>query len=43
VVCTVDKSDKGLAAGLIVRTLIGDREISEIWLALTNGPDGGAS
>jgi hypothetical protein len=40
VVRTVDKSDKGLAAGLVVRTLIGEQEISEIWLTPANGPDG---
>jgi len=34
VVRTVDKSDQGLAAGLILRTQIGEREISEVWLAL---------
>jgi hypothetical protein len=38
VVRTVDKSDKGLAAGLVVRTLMGEREISEIWLAPADGP-----
>jgi hypothetical protein len=30
---TLDKSDKGSAAGLVVRTLMGEREISEIWQA----------
>jgi hypothetical protein len=38
VVGTVDKCDRGLASGLIVRTLIGEREISEIWLTPANGP-----
>jgi hypothetical protein len=30
----VDKSEQGLAAGLILRTQIGEREISEVWLEL---------
>jgi hypothetical protein len=38
VVRTVDKSAKGLAAGVIVRTLIGEREISEIWLTPADEP-----
>jgi hypothetical protein len=39
VVRTVDKSDQGLAAALILRTEIGEREISEVWLALVPESD----
>jgi hypothetical protein len=43
VVGTVDHSAHGLAAGLVVRTAIGEREISEVWLTLAAEPpcDGG--
>jgi hypothetical protein len=34
VVRTVDKSAEGLARSLILRTQIGEREISEVWLEL---------
>jgi hypothetical protein len=34
VIRTVDRSTQGLAAGLVLRTQIGEREISEVWLAL---------
>jgi hypothetical protein len=34
VVRIVDKSEQGLAAGLVLRTQIGEREISEVWLEL---------
>jgi len=30
----VDESEQGLAAGLILRTQIGEREINEVWLTL---------
>jgi hypothetical protein len=43
VVRIVDKRAKGLAAGVVLRTLVGEREISEIWLALANKPDGDSS
>ncbi len=41
VVRTVDHSRHRLAAGLILRTAIGEQEISEVWLALADDPDGG--
>jgi hypothetical protein len=41
VVGTVDNSDQGLAAGLILRTEIGEREVSEVWLALDPEPGDG--
>jgi hypothetical protein len=34
----VDNSACGLAAGLVLRTRIGDREIPEVWLAPADGP-----
>jgi hypothetical protein len=40
VVRTVDKGDRALAAGLVVRTLLGEREISEIWLTPAEEPAG---
>jgi hypothetical protein len=40
VVRTVDHSAHGLAAGLVLRTDIGEREISEVWLALADETDG---
>jgi hypothetical protein len=40
VVGRVDHSDRGLAAGLIVRTPLGEWEISEVWLALADEPGG---
>jgi hypothetical protein len=42
VVRIVDHSAYGLAAGLILRTEHGEREISEVWLALAEEPVGGA-
>jgi hypothetical protein len=33
VVRRVDHGAEGVAAGVVVRTLIGEREISEVWLA----------
>jgi hypothetical protein len=39
VVRVVDKSDQGLAAALILRTEIGEREISEVWLARVSDSD----
>ena len=41
VVRVVDRSDQGLAAGLLLRTEVGEAEISEVWLALADGPEGG--
>jgi len=32
----VDHSGQGLATGLVVRTLLGEPEISEVWLALAD-------
>jgi len=32
VVRVVDRGDEGLPAGLVLRTPLGDREISEVWL-----------
>ncbi len=37
VIRLVDKSNQGLASGLILRTKIGRWEISEVWLALADG------
>lgn len=36
VVGIVDKTGHGLAAGVIVQTSLGEREIPEIWLALAD-------
>ncbi len=41
VVGVANPSAHGLATGLILRTALGDHEISEVWLALAEGPDGG--
>jgi hypothetical protein len=38
VVRIVDHSGHGLAAGLVVRTALGEQEISEVWLALADEP-----
>jgi hypothetical protein len=38
VVCITDHSSQGLAAGVVVRTKIGEAEISEVWLALADEP-----
>jgi hypothetical protein len=38
VVRVVDHSGHGLAAGLVLRTAIGEQEISEVWLALVDEP-----
>jgi hypothetical protein len=38
VVRVVDKSQLGLAAGLVVRTGLGEREIPEVWLAVADEP-----
>jgi hypothetical protein len=38
VVGLVNHSGHGLATGLILRTAVGDREISEVWLALAEEP-----
>ncbi len=37
VVRVVDKSDRGLAADLLVRTRLGGQVIPEVWLALADG------
>jgi hypothetical protein len=42
VVRIVDHSDHGLATGFVLRTALGEREISEVWLALAEEPVGGA-
>jgi hypothetical protein len=39
VVGLVDHSECGLAAGLVLRTRIGEREIPEVWLALADEPE----
>jgi hypothetical protein len=40
VVRTVDHSASGLATGLVLRTALGEREISEVWLARADDPSG---
>jgi hypothetical protein len=40
VVRVVDKSQQALPAGVVVRTLLGEREINEVWLALPRGQEG---
>ena len=42
VVRTVDHSAHGLAAGLVLRTGIGELEIHEVWMALADEAEGGA-
>ncbi len=44
VVRTVDHSNHGLAAGVVLRTAVGEAEIPEVWLAVTDQAqtDGGA-
>jgi hypothetical protein len=37
----VDKSRYGLATGLLLDTAMGQREISEVWLALADEPEHG--
>jgi hypothetical protein len=43
VVRLVDNSAYGLGAGLILRTELGEREISEVWLALAEESEPSAS
>jgi hypothetical protein len=43
VVGYVDRSDRGLAANIVLRTRIGEREIPEVWLALADEPENAAS
>jgi hypothetical protein len=43
VVGIVDHSDQGLARGLVLHTELGEREICEVWLALADEPEDGAS
>jgi hypothetical protein len=38
VVRIVDHSDLGLATGVVVRTALGEQEISEVWLTLVDAP-----
>jgi hypothetical protein len=38
VVGLVGRTDQGLAANLVLRTRIGEREIPEVWLALADEP-----
>jgi hypothetical protein len=38
-----DRTDQGLAAGIVLRTDLGEQEISEIWLALADEPENGTS
>jgi hypothetical protein len=40
---TVDHRASGLAAGLVLRTALGEREVSEVWLALDDEPEGGGT
>jgi hypothetical protein len=42
VVGIVDHSDHGLAPGFVLRTALGEQEISEVWLALAEESVGGA-
>ena len=37
VVRVVDNSEQALPAGVVVQTLLGEREINEVWLALPQG------
>jgi hypothetical protein len=39
---TVDHSADGMVAGLVLRTAVGEQEIHEVWLALTDEAAGGA-
>jgi hypothetical protein len=39
----VDRSGHGLAASLVLRTGLGDREIPEVWLALADEPQAGST
>jgi hypothetical protein len=41
VVRLVDRSDQGLGTGVVVRTGLGEREISAVWLALADEPGHG--
>jgi hypothetical protein len=43
VVGLVDRSDRGLAANVVLRTQMGEREIPEVWLTLTDEPENGTS
>ncbi len=36
---TVDKSHQGIPAAVVLRTRLGDREVNQVWLALTAGRD----
>jgi hypothetical protein len=42
VVGLVGRNDRGLAANLVLRTRIGEREIPEVWLALAEESVGAA-
>ncbi len=43
VVRTVDHRRHRLATGLVLRTALGEQEISEVWLALAEEPEGGGT
>ena len=43
VVGLVGRCDRGLAANVVLRTELGEREISEVWLALADEAENGAS
>jgi hypothetical protein len=43
VVRTVDHSARGMAAGLVLRTAVGEQEIHEVWLALAEESEGDGS
>jgi hypothetical protein len=43
VVRTVDHSRHRLATGLVLRTAVGEQEISEVWLALADEPESDSS
>jgi hypothetical protein len=42
VVGIVDNSDRGLAAHIVLRTNMGEREIPEVWLELVGAPENAA-
>lgn len=38
-----DRTNQGLAAGIVLQTDLGEQEISEVWLALADEPENGTS
>jgi hypothetical protein len=38
-----DRTDQGLAAGIVLHTDLGEQEISEVWLAPADEPENGTS